>query len=496
MQCNTERSTRARPRWDALPSELLFRVHKHLSLIDQVRAETSCRSWYQAFCNSQDCKLWNPLQIKLDQLRCPKSTSPEQEYSWLSASQAFQPMCEWVQRHIGSIASLQIVTKGCNESCASDKCCAPSPNICQRVMSIVFAMLLAPLERQPVEVHVKLERHAEVWPLDRQPMLQQACAQHLVSLQLHNAVDSRELLSICGLTRLTLLQLNIDEEGLSEFPHAAAGLTSMHKLQSLTLKAESDQASLGGVDWSPLAQLTLLELGIKLGALSAAASVAGLQDLILQGSCDRLGPQALQQMQGLTCLSYICFQDMALLLDEVVMLQSLAGLQELSIWDLAANTFDTFPGGVATFCRALGRLTKLTYLNLKCAGNDGFDPVQLCHLSQLRRLFLVDLQIQDFDIPCTWERVEVLHLDDNELTQLPGNLSQLTALTELSLQNQNGEEAFQIASPMCFLTQLQNLLEVSLGQCSYHWNASSEFALMQARLSIKGTPGCRVQLLE
>lgn len=124
----------------------------------------------------------------------------------------------------------------------------------------------------------------------------------------------------------------------------------------------------------------------------------------------------------------------------------------------------------------------------------GFDPVQLCHLSRLKKLFLIHMSICNFDVPCTWRDLKV-HLDGNRLTQLPGNLSQLTALTFLMIEDQESA-SLQITSPMHFLTQLQNLNEVHLGQNTSCWNPSSQFALMQGRLAIKNTPGCRVQMTE
>lgn len=121
----------------------------------------------------------------------------------------------------------------------------------------------------------------------------------------------------------------------------------------------------------------------------------------------------------------------------------------------------------------------------------GFDPVQLCHLSQLQRLFLENMAITDFDVPCSWSRLKILSLEQNRLTQLPGNLSQLSALTSLCVEDQEG--GMQITSPMCFLTQLKNLRELQLGQMYGSWSPSSEFALMQARLLIDSSPGCCVQ---
>ena len=101
-----------------------------------------------------------------------------------------------------------------------------------------------------------------VWPLHRPPMLQQAFAQHVVSLNLGYHIDTQELVSICDLTRLTHLRLYIPraEDGGSIF----SSLTALQQLCSLHLSGQkwetAFKTTVAGVDWTPLTRLTHLSL--------------------------------------------------------------------------------------------------------------------------------------------------------------------------------------------------------------------------------------------
>lgn len=64
----------------------------------------------------------------------------------------------WVQKHAGSIDSMEILTEGCNASCTMDSCCTAEPGVCQYTMSKVLAMLMASLQGHSIPVTVKLDR--------------------------------------------------------------------------------------------------------------------------------------------------------------------------------------------------------------------------------------------------------------------------------------------------------------------------------------------------
>lgn len=128
----------------------------------------------------------------------------------------------------------------------------------------------------------------------------------------------------------------------------------------------------------------------------------------------------------------------------------------------------------------------------------GFTLAHLSGLSQLQELALPSTDLADCDAPATWQKLRALDLSRNCLQRLPGSLSALSALEVLDLQHQvcTEETSFQISAGMHFVTQLHHLREVRLGSPSHLWDAASQFALMQARLLIRSSPGCHVQLVE
>ncbi|KAK9787626.1 hypothetical protein WJX73_003448 [Symbiochloris irregularis] len=146
----------------------------------------------------------------------------------------------------------------------------------------------------------------------------------------------------------------------------------------------------------------------------------------------------------------------------------------------------------------LSNLTRLTCLHLKGFRKrhwEGVDknPFQDL-LPHLRERCLSDVSIgQIRTIAFAWQSLHTLRLDRNGMTRLPGNLSILTALTHLDMENQHAD--FQIVAPLKFLTQLQNLRVVKFAaHPEYPWNVESLCIFTQARMLIDETPTCHVQL--
>lgn len=125
------------------------------------------------------------------------------------------------------------------------------------------------------------------------------------------------------------------------------------------------------------------------------------------------------------------------------------------------------------------------------------DPgVHLQHLSLLKVLRLIDIELVDFRVPDAWgAHLTKLKLHGMNATKLPGNLMVLSSLVSFTLTVD--ETIFQIEETMQFLTQLEQLRRVHLRSANeWPWNAASRYALMQAHLLFDETPGCQVRLVE
>lgn len=123
-----------------------------------------------------------------------------------------------------------------------------------------------------------------------------------------------------------------------------------------------------------------------------------------------------------------------------------------------------------------------------------FNPgIHLRNLSRLLVLSLDEPDLHNFDIPNTWGRLDTLQLKCNKMTRLPGNLTALRSLVFLTMEDQEAD--LQITEPLDFVTQLKRLEIVHLCESSrYPWNDASQYALMVARLQIRDTKQCWVEL--
>lgn len=196
--------------------------------------------------------------------------------------------------------------------------------------------------------------------------MQQAFAEHLISLRLENKIDNQELVSICSLTRLTTLQLEIAGTKLADGSAAAAAMTSLQNLRNLLLKGQSADSSLYQVDWSPLTQLTHLYLGRMRGSLRAASTIAGLQSLSLSQSRGVVatGQAASARLRMHSCLNSLSCCQMQWL-HVAAALSCLTGLAALSCDNMWPNHLELLAGGPASVWQALGRLTTLTFLRIE-----------------------------------------------------------------------------------------------------------------------------------
>ncbi|KAK9790358.1 hypothetical protein WJX73_005758 [Symbiochloris irregularis] len=221
-----------------LPEELLLLVFKKLPLQTLLRAELCCREWRRLLSSPQArgpwSGLWGHLEIELDKL----ATRVSRNQSTPSLTPAdLLPTCRWLAAHArGGIPSLTLKTTMCFKCIVAEY---PDEHHCQssaeELQGAVVA-LLASLHSSAVELRVHFEgiSNSSAWPTNRRAMLQQAMADRLVSLTLQEWLgpDRQEFDSICGLTRLTGLQLGISgfSPGLQQ---PLTGLTSLPRLRQL-----------------------------------------------------------------------------------------------------------------------------------------------------------------------------------------------------------------------------------------------------------------------
>lgn len=188
--------------------------------------------------------------------------------------------------------------------------------------------------------------------------------QHLVSLNLLRPLDEAALLSVCQLTRLTTLELNLSDVDLQLRSPAVKALKALRRLQTLQLTGPSaGTISLAHVDLSPLTELQVLLLSGMRGSFAAASTAAKLCMLAVKRAADRPGRNVLQAMQKMMCLDSLVYVSSELG-PELEPLQYLPNLTSLSCTQLPEHSLQNFPNGIVGLCRAIGRLSSLTDLQL------------------------------------------------------------------------------------------------------------------------------------
>lgn len=130
-----------------------------------------------------------------------------------------------------------------------------------------------------------------------------------------------------------------------------------------------------------------------------------------------------------------------------------------------------------------------------------FSFAWLSSLTLLQVLTLNRLGIGNFRLPwrVIWGRLHTLDLAYNCLPHLPEPLGPLESLVSLSAENQSVD--FQLERPMHFITRIHSLRKVNVRQESHRnlsncWGMASLMILVQARLAIRKTPTCHVELVD
>ncbi|KAK9796654.1 hypothetical protein WJX73_010024 [Symbiochloris irregularis] len=223
--------------WSSLPGELLCKIFRHLQWPDLLQAELCCLSWHSIISRPKGVICSEPLVIKLHKIFC-KARQPVKD---ASATEHFFPIWRWVRRRVRGSSSLTILA-------------AHFANNDETDLTSGFAMLLTALQDQRIDLHIelqcKLRSRLDGW-LAMCPFRQQILTDHLVSLdQRLTVTGAQEFVSICGLTRLTSLQLSLDIDDLSIWtPAESVAITSLQNLRRLELTGFDEGPELANVDW-------------------------------------------------------------------------------------------------------------------------------------------------------------------------------------------------------------------------------------------------------
>lgn len=197
--------------------------------------------------------------------------------------------------------------------------------------------------------------------------MQQAFAPHLMNLDIEGPTDNAHFIAIHGLTRLTNLNLGLQNAELQPDSLAATGFSALQNLRELQLQAVGATANVGYLNLSTLASLTYLGLHDFQGSLAAAAQLLHLEDLTVTTPMDRPSAETLEAMRGLTELTSLMFVD-GILSEELNALKTLPRLKVLECTTLRRESLTGFAGGPVGYYQALGGLTRLSRLQMSYCG--------------------------------------------------------------------------------------------------------------------------------
>ncbi|KAK9790561.1 hypothetical protein WJX73_004910 [Symbiochloris irregularis] len=137
---------------------------------------------------------------------------------------------------------------------------------------------------------------------------------------------------------------------------------------------------------SALTDLTRLALKNYDEAMSAVASAINLQQLYLKRSITSDPEWASCALQRLARLQLVSLCRLQLRPETLQKMQELPSLTTLLLANLFSYSMDHFPNGAAGACQAMGRLTRLTRLEIEDCNWEGFEPSKLQDLHQLQIL--------------------------------------------------------------------------------------------------------------
>lgn len=303
---------------------------------------------------------------------------------------------------------------------------------------------------------------------------------HLIQLELCDCglpLSSQQWSCICQLQGLQILRLvhtDYGEGGIEDLTNDISQLSSLRDLtvywgwDTGTAQQTSDGIKL-------LTHLTNLQLlasvtGSCLHHITAVTSLCQLRLSYVIGNL--LIPDSLSGLQSLRALKLleVTFDG------RIEAVGALTGLQHFSCHEYAFEHSTS----QAVFFRMLSRLTALTLLDLMypVAASRTMQSTVLIPLCNLIELSLNGVPLASFTPSDSWQALERLYLVDNQLRDVP-RLTGLVSLRELIISSQ---QEFQISQPLAWVTSLPALQRVDLRrrQDGTRWNAHSLMHLAEA----------------
>ena len=330
-------------------------------------------------------------------------------------------------------------------------------------------------------------------------------AKHIVDFELSEQEASLQpdhFSNIClltGLTRLHLQGYSYDlAPGCVEISSDISRLLSLRSLLVHNRCQDDIPHVTVSAELSQLQALTFLDLAGCHVCFAQIAFLSSLQELRLSMSYDTwLVPSC---MQGLQSLTYFSLNSITLGGD----LSAISGL--VSLEELIADDYLEFqPASCAQdFLQAVGGLSRLRELVLRMP--EATEHIHLAALSGLSSMTKLDMgcNLTAFECCSGWHSLQLLCLQHNCLSRMPGNLAALSALTKLDIGYQH-QKRFQVTEPLDFLQsmpklQVLQIIQTFMGYYHYNvpphrWSPTSVCFIAEAQQEIQDSLASRPQII-
>lgn len=334
-----------------------------------------------------------------------------------------------------------------------------------------------------------------------QPGLVAELGLHAISLEVCEEalalMPSKAFDGICQLTRLTSLRL--DQLGVKEGQQISLqAISQLSALQHLDLTSSwaGRQLLQAPFELSRLQALECLHLSGFSSSTSTFGALPRLTELTLKlrAPVSSHPPEALNIPSDLSCLPRLVLMHLC----GAMLSSSLLGLSNLH--DLTCFRMShciLVPGfSAAQFSLGLGHLTSLQSLHINVSP-ERIDTEALSRLAALTRLSIVSAGLPHMHCSSAWRNLKCLQLYGNRLVCMPENLSCLSSLVQLGLEDQQSVH-FQVTQPLLPIVRAlpflqcikirQSALQDS-GQGQHQWNGVSTMYIVEAAETLHGALG-------